>query len=566
MTSRSARFLLSLFSLWGLVMAGPVLGGVGSANQAPAPRPTAVATATAPSGEAEPSWALPKDYSEFLRQYYRIYKVNKTDCVKVGPNKVKMLPPVAGFYELVREDEQYYYIRNLPLEDKDSWGHKAWLKGEYADVTEQVREEYMRDKYIVVDEPDILSPFTDKLDFVRMDTGLPNVGRWVRSFDVADMNGDGLPDIILPPERMGAGHPWIILQQKDGTWKAWDAARWPSGIKLDYGTVRVADFDGDDHLDIAIACHFLPSYVLYGNGKGDFTRTVRLPVLNGDVTSQALTVADFNGDGRPDIALLDELDVMMGTGTRIKSGLVNVMLNLPGGWKAIGDDFPREIFGYALGAADIDRDGSTDLILTSRQQGVRDLVWHNAGKGEKWEPIGSRLMPFNSFVYAVATGPLDRFPNPDLVACYQQHNPREKDLPTQACTTYRFHDENGKPLAEPKAELLLKHKEEFNGYLGIAIGDVDGDGRNDIAVVSQKGKLQVFLQFPDGKFYEQRFRDFDLGEGTMPADVRIADLNGDGMGEIVVMGTLANEKGESGGGVWVFSPRRKAPAKATGRS
>jgi len=563
MTSRSLRFLLGFFSLLGLTVAGPVLGGVGSANQAPAPRPTAGAAATAASGEAEPSWAPPKDYSEFLRDYYRIFKVNKTDCVKLGPDKVKLKPPLSGFYELVREDQQSYYIRNLPIEDKDSYQHKQWLKGQYAQVKEQVREEYMRDKYIIVDEPDVLTPFTDKLDFVRMDTGLPKAGKWQRSFDVVDMNGDGLPDLVLPPERTGTRHPWVILQQKDGSWRPWEAAKWPGqDVKLDYGAVRVSDFDGDGNLDIAIACHFLPSYVLYGNGKGDFTRTVRLPALNPDVTSQALTVADFNGDGRPDIALLSELDVGMGSGKKLKSGLVNVMLNLPGGWTAIGDDFPREIFGYHLAAADVDRDGATDLILTSRLQGIRDLVFRSLGKGEKWEPVASKAMPFTSYVYSVAVGPLDRFPNPDLVFCYQQHNPRQKDEPTQACTIYRFHDENGKPLAEPRPELLLKHKGQFDGYFAVAVGDVDGDGRNDIAVASQKGKLQVFLQFPDGRFYEQRWPGFDLGEGTMPADVRIADLNGDGMGEVIVIGAATGKKAGSGGGVWVFSPRKKAPPKA----
>ena len=562
MTSRSVRFLLGLFSLLGLVAAGPVLGGVGSADQAPAPRPTAVAAAKAPAGEAEPGWTPPKDYSEFLRDYYRIFKVNKTDCVKLGPDKVQLKPPLAGSCELVREDKQSYYIRNLPIEDKDSYLHKQWLKGQYAQVKGQAREEYMRDKYIIVDEPDILMPFTDKLDFVRMDTGLPKSGKWQRSFDVVDMNGDGLPDLVLPPERTGERHPWAILQQKDGSWRPWEAAKWPGqDVKLDYGAVRVADFDRDGNLDIAIACHFLPSYVLYGNGKGDFTRAVRLPVLNADVTAQALTVADFNGDARPDIALLSELDVGMGSGKKLKSGLVNVMLNLPGGWTAIGDDFPWEIFGYHLTTADVDRDGAVDLILTSRLQGVRDLVFRNLGQGERWEPVASRVMPFSSFVYSVAVGALDRFPNPDLVFCYQQHNPRQKGEPTQACTIYRFHDENGAPLAEPKPELLLKHEGQFDGYLAVAVGDVDGDGRNDIAVASQKGKLQVLLQFPDGRFFEQRSLGLDLGEGTMPADARIADLNGDGMGEVVVIGAATGKKA-GGGGVWVFSPRKKAPPKA----
>jgi len=524
------------------------------ANGTPGVRPTPMPAVNPVPGQ--PGWAPAKDFSDYLRKYYRVLKVEKTLCKKLSDDRVFVGAPISATYELVREDAQYYYIRNLPIEDPKSPMHKEWLARQYGEIVGQKRQEYMRDKYIVVEEPDIFPPFTDKLDFVPMDAGLPRGGWWQRSFDVADMNGDGLPDLVLPPRRVGDGKPSIYLQQKDGTWKRWEAARWPGTPRLDYGTVRVADFNGDGHPDIAIADHFLPAYVLYGDGKGDFTKVERLPALNSEVTSQALAVADFNGDGRPDIALEAELDIQMGIAKRFKSGLVNVLLNLPTGWKALGDDFPTEIFGYGLTAADFTQDGLPDLALTSRQQGVRTLVFKNLDKGEKWDDIAAGKMPFNGFVFSVASGALDASPTPDLVACYQQLNPWKPTTPTQACTIYRFHDEAGKPLAVPRTELLLKHDEQFNNYLAVAIGDVDGDGRNDIAVVTTKGKVQLFLQFPDGHFYEQKSPLFDIGEGTMPMDVRIADLNGDGTGEIIVMGPPTDNKG-SGGGVWVFSPRTK---------
>ncbi len=562
MSCKSVRSLTPMLALLGAAGVAWAQAGAPAASHA-APPPAATPTAAASGVEGQPDWLPPKDSSEFLQKYYRVFKIDKSVATKIGKGRVKLLHPLTGYYEIVREDDQYYYIRNLPIEDKDSFSHKTWIQGQNAEVRGQMREEFMADKYIIVGQPDTMSPFVDKLDFARMDDGLPKVGRWLRSLDVADMNGDGRPDLILPPERMGPGIPSIWLQQKDGTWQLWKTTRWPSPkvTKLDYGTVRVADFDGDGHPDIAIASHVLPAYVLYGDGKGNFTKAVTLPVLNPEVTAQALVVADFNHDGRPDIALEDELDIRMGTGTRVRSGLVNVMLNLPQGWKANGDDFPVEIFGYGLAAADVTGHGAPDLILTSRQQGVRDLVFRNAGNGEKWESVGSRLMPFNGFVYAVATGALDRFPQPDMVACFQQHNPREREEPTQACTIYRFHDEAGKPLAEPRAELLLKRKAPSGTYQGVAVGDVDGDGRNDIAIVENPGKLHLFLQLADGQFYEQHSPLFDMGPDTTPWDVRIADLRGDGRGEIIVMGAPSSDKAQTGGGLWVFAPRPK-PARS----
>ncbi len=189
--------------------------------------------------------------------------------------------------------------------------------------------------------------------------------------------------------------------------------------------MRVADFDGDGNKDIAIACHFSKTYVLYGDGKGDFTRSSTIPQTNPDMTSRALAVADFDGDGRPDIATYAEVDLNMATSQRLPGGLVNVALNLPSGWKAVEDDgLPDGIQGDWLTAArHRSATGSADLLLTSRAQNVMDLVFRNAGKGESWQPVASQQMPANAYVLANAVAPLDRFTQPDLLECFEQFNP-----------------------------------------------------------------------------------------------------------------------------------------------
>jgi hypothetical protein len=403
--------------------------------------------------------------------------------------------------------------------------------------------------------------------FVAEDKGLPRGGRWQMSFDVADMNGDGLPDLVFGPQRTGPATPYIFLQQKDGSWQLWQAAKWPTkGLKLDYGTVRVADFDGDGNKDIAIACHFSKTYVLYGNGKGDFTRFQEIPQANPKMTSRALTVADFDGDGRPDIATYAEVDLDLSTSQRLFFGHVNIALNTPSGWEANRETgFPVGIQGDWLSAGDVEGNGRMDLLLTSRAQNVMDLLYRDTKKGRDWVSFASNEMPTNAYVFANAVGPLDRFKQSDLLLCFEQFNPWKVEPPTQACVIYRFHDAAGKPIATPTAQVVFQEKVEYQNYQAAAVGDLDGDGRNDIVVATNNGKVRVFLQLIDGSFFEQRDAGLDQ-PGTSFFDARIADLHGDGRGDVILAGSPT---GEQGGGVWVYKPilgkapgRRAAAAKA----
>lgn len=535
----------------------PVLGLAQGAQKPPAPPPP-------PPQGAAPMQApatLPEDvqhpiirrvpYDQWLKQYYKIYKIPKKDAILLGRNRVRAHAVVRVVVEIVGEEGDNYLVRNLPPDDPQSAAHTTWWRNEATEIFNSMKKDYFTNKYLIVNNPDVPPPFTDQLRFVAVDSGLPRGGRWQMSFDVADMNGDGLPDLVFGPQRTGPPTPYIFLQQKDGSWKLWQDAKWPTqGLKLDYGTVRVADFDRDGNKDIAIACHFSKTYVLYGDGKGDFTRFVTVPQSNQDMTSRALAVADFDGDGRPDIATFAEMDLNLATARPLQSGHVNIALNTPSGWQAVTmKGFPVGIQGDWLAAADIEGNGSIDLLLTSRAQNVMDLVFRNAEKGQSWEPIASQQMPTNAYVFANVVAPLDRFPQPDLLECFEQFNPWKAEPPTQACVIYRFHDADGKRLLAPVAQVLFQEKVEYQEYQAAAVGDLNGDGRNDIAVATSDGRVRVFLQGANGSFYEQRNPGLDQ-RGTTFFDVKIADLDGDGRGELILSGSPNTE--QPGGGVWVY--------------
>ncbi len=72
-------------------------------------------------------------------------------------------------------------------------------------------------------------------------------------------------------------------------------------------SIVVADFDGDGKPDLAIANGSgLDVSVLINLGNGTFTAAVSYPVGG---TAVSVAAADFNGDGKPDLAVADQSKV-----------------------------------------------------------------------------------------------------------------------------------------------------------------------------------------------------------------------------------------------------------------
>ena len=119
-----------------------------------------------------------------------------------------------------------------------------------------------------------------------------NVGIGPISVAIADLNGDGRPDMAVA--NSGSNTVSVLLGNRDGTF----------GTRTDFtagvgpSSVAIADLNGDGRSDLAVANYSGTVSVLLGNGDGTFRAEAAFDAGSGP---SGLASADLNGDGEKDI-------------------------------------------------------------------------------------------------------------------------------------------------------------------------------------------------------------------------------------------------------------------------
>jgi hypothetical protein len=209
-------------------------------------------------------------------------------------------------------------------------------------------------------------------------------GQEPTSVALADLNGDGRPDIVVAnycPSHSssddyldlcqfgGYSVVGVLLGNGDGTFQM--AAVYNSGGYYT-ASVAVADLNGDEKPDLVVGngSDFWPDFengavgILLGNGDGTFQPTVQ-QIFAGFGSSAAVT--DLNGDGKPDLVAASYNCSGCANGD---SGLGVLLGNGDGTFQAAVIFDSGGDITYSIGVADVNGDRRPDLLLANGGLGV----------------------------------------------------------------------------------------------------------------------------------------------------------------------------------------------------
>jgi uncharacterized repeat protein (TIGR01451 family) len=282
------------------------------------------------------------------------------------------------------------------------------------------------------------------------------------------------------------------------------------------GPIAAADFNGDGKVDLAMAAGDAIQIML-GNGDGTFQ-----PAISHSLGAypSAIAEGDLNGDGKPDLVVA----FANGNNLRILTGAGD-------GTFADGAMYATGIFPFGIVVADFNGDGNADLaVANSNGKSVSIL----AGNGDGTFQVRVDYT-ISNFAYSLAAGDFNRDGKVDLVVGS-----------AFGCAFTLLGNGDGSFQA-PVLRLT------GNQGAAVAVGDFNGDGNPDLAIVNTADNtVSILMGNGDGTFLPQVvypvgsdsqaiiLSDFD-GDGkidlAVPSDTGLRILAGNGNGTFHAAGT-----------------------------
>jgi hypothetical protein len=297
----------------------------------------------------------------------------------------------------------------------------------------------------------------------------------IQALAAADLNDDGKLDLVVPSGGFSADVS-VLIGNGDGSFG--NPIVYTSNLLSLYSTsIALADFNGDGKLDVALTnSQGLANAVaiLSGNGDGTFQNP---PVLYGaGLLPVGVAILDANGDGKPDLA------VAGGYGVLSYFSLTRI-INRGNGTFANPANFPVLPFPYSVVTGDFNGDGNVDIASTSFTSTGGVSVLLGKGDGTSQTHVDSLT---GSRPTAIVAGDFNGDNRLDLVV-------GDATITESLLSTL---------IGNGDGTFQNNISQAVPGIVrSLAPGDFNGDGKRDIAAVLDGiNAVSIFIGHGDGSF------------------------------------------------------------------
>jgi autotransporter-associated beta strand protein len=317
-----------------------------------------------------------------------------------------------------------------------------------------------------------------------------------RVVGAADLNGDGIPDLVTVNE--SSNNVTVLLGSSSNRGKSTltfqPAKSYPAGLLP--VAIAVADVNSIGIPSLVVTNENINSVsVLFGPGDGSFLPPQSIQV--GAKRPYGLAVADLNGDGQPDVITANYF-----------SNSISVLVNISAPPFQPVRAFPSGFYPRFVAVADVNGDGLGDVVTANYfQSSVNVLLSNGDGTLQDAQALGA-------------------YPGPNSVAVADINGDGHQDLIVSTYTDSRIGilTGNGDGTFRFDTNLTVPFHPR-----SVTASDLNGDGSPDL-IVADGTVISVFLNNGSGTLSPVQ----NFAAGGTAYQVAVADVNGDGIPDVVV--------------------------------
>ncbi len=340
------------------------------------------------------------------------------------------------------------------------------------------------------------------------------------SVSICDLNGDGKPDMATGNETTNNVSVFMNTLTL-GVTPATFSAKTDFTTGIEPASVSIADFNGDGKKDLAVLIQGtnLGSVFLNTTTPGASTPTYSAGTdFATEDGPQDLTIGDLNGDGKPDMAF-----------TNVIANAVSVYFNTttPGASTpafSSRTDFATGTGPYSVKIGDLNGDGKPDLVIANYFSNSVSVFFNTTTPGASTATFSPRTdFPVGLRPNSVTIGDLNGDGKPDLATA---------NITAGTVSVYLNTTTPGASTATFSSRIDLS--QGGTDPYSVTIGDFNGDGKPDIATAGPPNSVIVFINSTTPGALIPTFSGFYNFAGASNGSLSIGDLNGDGKPDVAV--------------------------------